>query len=136
MTNGRGTSTDRIRLRHNALQGRYYQGETNLCAPSGPGLRIWRLACLHGIASHARLSSRDVTPARIEWEDDKTAQADLSIQLSISSLWRRPCFIPFFSERKAGGNGQDNSQGVLACFACTRTLAPAVSGGCGHMKLV
>ena len=65
--------------------------------------RAWEedLADWHG---HVRpiASTQDVTPARIEWEEDKTALADLSLQLSISSLGGRPCFIPFPRGRKAG----------------------------------
>ena len=76
--------------------------------------RVWGedlaagMSLRHGL-TRPIVSTRNVAPARIEWEEDKTALADLSLQLSISSLRRRPCFIPFHSGRKAGRESHEAS---------------------------
>ena len=60
-------------------------------------VRVWGedlaagMSIRHGLTRPIDLSW-NVVSARIEWEEDKPAPAGLSIQLSISSLCRRPCF--------------------------------------------
>jgi hypothetical protein len=56
--------------------------------------------------------TRNVASARIEWEEDKPAPAGLSIQLSISSLCRRPCFYRS-TEDAMQGEKQTKHRGLI-----------------------